>query len=152
MDRQLRGPFLIHTRRGALIALSVAILLELKDLRYLFEIYVPGHTSWLTRYRFQPTEYDLILAVACSVLFAGALIFILRRAVGGERIYLAIFVGTVVLGPLSDIPAIASMHPLAWTAAVGELGLIASAVWMYRTLPKMASPTEDVKLGSPAKR
>jgi hypothetical protein len=152
MDGQPRGPLLIRTRRGALIALSVAILLELRNLRYLFEIYVPGHTSWLTRYRFQPTEYDLILAIACSVIFAGVFVFILRRAVGGERIYLAIFAGIVVLGPLSYIPAIASMHLLAWTSAVVELGLIPSAIRMCKTLPTQASPTEDVQLGSPAKR
>lgn len=151
MDGQSQGPLLIHTRRGALIALSVAILFELKNLRYLFEIYIPGHAGWLTRYRFPPTRYDLIVAFSCSVLSAGALIFILRRAVGGERVYLAIFAGIVVLGPISDISRIASLHLLAWISAVFELGMIPSAIWMYRSLPAYRSSIGDVEASSSTK-
>jgi len=127
---------LIHTRRGAIVALCVGILFSLRNFRYLYEFYVPGHT-WLTRYHFPPTLFDVTLHVWCAVLFTGALIFILRRCRGGERTYLALFVSAAVLAPLSDVRSIASIHLYAWIAALLELALIPSAVWIYRVLPQI---------------
>jgi len=88
----------------------------------------------------------VLLHIWCSVLFAGALIFVLRRAGGGERIYMTIFLGMGILGPLSDVPRFASMHLLAWTASIVELGLIPSAIWMYRNLPARRASTASVEV------
>ncbi len=142
MQEPIQGPLLIHTSRGATIALCVGVLIALRNLRYLFELYVPGHTSWLTRFRFPPTLFDIILHLWRAILCAAVLIFILRHTRRGERIYLAIFVGIVILAPLSDIPSLASVHLYAWIAAVLELALIPSAVWMYRTLPPHRAPSQ----------
>jgi hypothetical protein len=145
MDTQVRIPLIFHARRGAAIALCVGILLELRDLRYLFEVYVPGPQSWLTHYHFTPTTFDLFLHIWCSVVFVGALIFVLRRTGGGERIYIVIFLFVGILGPISDIPRFGSMHLVAWIAAITELGLIPSALWMYRTLPARRAPTANTE-------
>jgi hypothetical protein len=137
-----QGPLIFHTRRGAVIALCVGILFTLKSSRYLFELCVPGHTTWLTRYRFSPTFFDIVLHLWCAVLGAAALIFILRRTRSGERAFLASFVGVVVPAPLSDVPLLASVHLVAWIAALLELALIPSAIWMYRTLPSHLAQSE----------
>jgi hypothetical protein len=142
MSDQSQGSLVFHSRRGAIIALCVGILITLRNLRYLFELYMPGHTSWLTRYRFPSTPFDITLHLCTAVLFVGVFIFVLRRARGGERVYLSIFVGIVVLAPLSDIPSAASIHLFAWIAALMELGLIPSAITMYRTLPSHCLPVE----------
>jgi hypothetical protein len=126
---------LFHTRRGAIIALCVGILFSLRNFRYLFEHYVPGHT-WLTRYHFPPTLFDVILHLCCTVLFTGALLFILRRCRGGERIYLALFVGAAVLAPIGDLPSFASAHVYTWLQAILDLALVPTAVWMFKTLPR----------------
>lgn len=142
MNEQTQGPLIFRTRRGAVIALSVGVLLILRDFRYLFEIYVPGHTSWLTRYRFSPTLFDIILHLWCSALFAGALVYLLRRTRGGERVFLAIFVCVAVLAPLSDIRSLAQHHVYSWIATILESGLVPSALWMYKTLPSHSPRTE----------
>jgi len=139
MASQAQGPLVIHSRRGAAIALCLGILLTLRNLRYLFEVYIPGHT-WLTRYHFPPNSFDRILHLWCSVLFIGGLIFILRRTRGGERVYLAIFVGVAILAPLSDISWAASNHIYTWIATVLELGLIPSAISILKTI--QPHPTE----------
>ena len=126
---------LICTRRGAIIALLIGIVLALRNFRYLFELYVPGHTSWLTRYRFAPTQFSLIVDLYCTVLFIGAFIFILRRSRGGERVYFLVWTGIAVFSPLKDIHSAASIHAYEWLVATVELALIPSAVWLYRALP-----------------
>ncbi len=130
-----QGPLIFHTRRGAIIAFCIGILLTLRNVRYLFELYVPGHTTWLTRYRFPSSLFDIIIYLWCAIFFAALLVFILRRARSAERAYLAIFVGVVIFAPLSDIPSLATIHLYAWIAALMELALIASAIQMYKTLP-----------------
>jgi hypothetical protein len=135
MSDQTQGPLIFHTRRGALIALCIGILLTLRNFRYLFELCVPGHKSWLTRYHFPPTHFSIILDLWCAVLFAGALILILRRSRGSERVYLALFLSTVVLAPIKYISSVASVHAYTWLATILELGLIPSAIWMYKVLP-----------------
>lgn len=134
MNDQTQGPLIFHTRRGAVIALCIGILFTLRNLRYLFEFYVPGHV-WLTRYNFPKTPFDIVLHLCCAVLFSGGLVFICLRTRGGERVYLAIFVGTVVLAPVGDIPSLASAHVYTWLQLLLELALIPCAVWMDRTLP-----------------
>jgi hypothetical protein len=135
MDDRAHAPLLIHTRRGAVIALCIGILFTLRNFRCLFELYVPGHTSWLTRYQFPQTLFDLIFNLCYAVLFTGGLIFILRRSRGGERAYLAIFVGSAILSQVRIIPFAKSAHLDYWLVAILELALIPSAVWMYKTLP-----------------
>jgi hypothetical protein len=142
MNEQTQGPLIFHTRRGAVIALCIGILLTLRNFRYLFELYVPGHTTWLTRYRFPPTHFSTILDVWCAVLFTGALIFILRRSRGSERVYLALFLSTVIFAPIKYFPSAASVHAYTWLATILELALIPCAVWMYRTLPKYRARSE----------
>ena len=130
---------LIRTRRGAFVALCIGILFTLRNLRYLFEFYVPGHI-WLTRYQFPPTRFNIGLDLCLAALFIGAFIFIVRRTRGGERVFLAVFVGVAVLAPLHDISSLATIHLYAWIAALLELALIPSAIAMYRTLPARRSP------------
>jgi len=132
---------LIRTRRGAIVALCIGVLFTLKNICYLFEFYVPGHV-WLTRYQFPPTRFNVGLDLCLAVLFIGAFIFVVRRTRGGERIFLAVFVGVAVLAPLRDIPSLASIHLNAWIAALLELALIPSAIWMYRTLPPYGAKSE----------
>jgi hypothetical protein len=140
MKDQIQAPLLIHTRRGAILALCVGVLFALRDSRYLFELYVPGHTSWLTRYRFPPTHFSFIFDLFYAVLFAGVLIFILRRSRGGERVYLALFVCTVVFSPLKDIHSAASVHAYEWMEAILDLALVPIALWMYDTLRPRGAP------------
>jgi len=147
MNDQTQVPLIFHARRGAIIALCFGILFTLRNFRYLFELYVPGHTTWLTRYRFPPTLFDIILHLWCAIFFAALLIFILRRTRSAERGYLAIFVSVVIFAPLSDIPSLASLHFYAWIAALMELTLIPSAVWMYRILPPHRANLEARQAG-----
>jgi hypothetical protein len=147
MNESTQSPLIFHTRRGAIIAFCIGILLTLRNVRYLFELYVPGHTTWFTRYRFPPTLFDIILHLWCAIFFAALLIFILRRTRSAERAYLAIFVGVVIFAPLSDIPSLASTHLYAWIAAFTELALIPSAVWMYRSLPPHRAHLEAKQAG-----
>jgi hypothetical protein len=141
MHNRTSGPLIIHTRRGAAIALCIGLLITLRNLRYLFELYVPGHV-WLIRYRFPPTLFDRVLHLCCAALFTWGLIFILRRTRGAERTYLAVFVFVAILAPLSDISAAARVHLYAWTATLLEFGLIPSAIQMYQTLPAYRLPSQ----------
>ncbi len=135
MNEQPDATLLIHTRRGAIIALFVGVLFALRDFRCLFELYVPGHTSWLTRYLLRPSQPSLTLDICLAVLFLGALVFAVHRSRGGERMYLAIWAGVVVLSPLRNIQSAESFHAYDWLLAILELALIPSAVWMYKSLP-----------------
>jgi hypothetical protein len=134
MNFEAQAPLLIHTRRGAVGALCVWALFTLRNLRYLFEFYVPGHI-WLTRYNFPPTRFDRILDICCTLLFSGALVYLLRRCREGERIYLALFVSAAILAPLRDLPINTSIHVYTWLETILELALIPIAIWMYRSLP-----------------
>ncbi|MGA3082997.1 MAG: hypothetical protein ABSD44_16725 [Terracidiphilus sp.] len=135
MDDQAQSSILIHTRRGAILAFFIGILLSLRNFRYLFEFYVPGHTSWLTRYRFAPTNFSLIVDLCCAVLFTGAFIFVLRRSRGGERLYLLVWIGVVALSPLKDLHSAASVHAYEWLTAIADLSLIPIALRIYWALP-----------------
>jgi hypothetical protein len=138
MHDQTQFPMLIHTRRGAIVALIIGILFNLRNLRYLVELYVPGHTSWLTRYRFAPTPFSILSDLCFAMVSTGAFIYIFRRTQGNERVYLLVWVGVVAASPLKDIHWPASANAYEWLAAIAELALIPSALRMCRDLPALA--------------
>ncbi|HKF48278.1 MAG TPA: hypothetical protein VKB38_13030 [Terracidiphilus sp.] len=141
MIEEAHRPLLIRTKRGALIALGIAILLTLRNLVALYQR-LPGHEGWFTRYPLPPTTFSRFTDFFAAALFAWPLTSVLRRARAAERLFLGLWLAIVVLAPVRDLnsPALARIYE--WVRIAIDFALIPVASWMYRTLPERATDEE----------
>ena|SRR5208282_1232715 len=137
-----RPPFqspLIRTRRGATVALCLAICLLANRFRLIFYHRAPRIVEHIAINSFGQHWLSASFQTLLFVAFAWYLVEALRHYKGAERAYIALLCFACLMGPVTMFAGDTMATSIRWLQLAAELGMVGAAVAIYECVP----PTGD---------
>ena len=129
-------PLIVASKRRAIFALCFAVFCAAVEFWDLFAAHPQGKPNWFIPYNSAfPDWAGEVLNLVIAVVLIWALAAVCRYCKRGERVFFALCFAEVLLIPVKTLVPMPMIGVIVWVQALGTLGMIAAAVFVYRGLP-----------------